>query len=209
MTPDAAAAAALEPLIPRFVGRTALIFAPGPSLPSLWGAERPILRPSIAVNDAWKIAPGADILYGSDASWWRFHQVVPEFDGLKVGCFECRSIPGMVTIELSGTTGYDERLGWLRHGANSGYAAVHLAAQLGASRIVLIGFDMRAVDGKSHWFGEHDRMVRLRPGSVYNDWFPAFEELGTELAARGIEVVNATPDSALPCFRTVRLEDYC
>jgi len=32
---------------------------------------------------------------------------------------------------------------------------VNLAVQLGAARILLLGYDMRAVDGKTHWFGEH------------------------------------------------------
>ena len=53
----ARAAAALDPLIQRFQGQTALIFASGPSLTELWHADRPIPFPSIAVNDAWQIVP--------------------------------------------------------------------------------------------------------------------------------------------------------
>lgn len=201
------AAAALEPLCERFEGQAALIFASGPSLPSLWDAERPIPLPSIAINDAWRLAPGADILYASDVAWWRFHQGVPEFVGLKVGCHECWQVRGIVNIELSGPTGYDERLGWIRYGSNSGYAAIHLAAQLGATKIVLVGFDMRTVNGKSHWFGEHDRLINRRRGSPYTEWFPAFAELGEQLAPRGVEILNATPGSALECFPPIRLED--
>ena len=35
----------------------------------------------IAVNDAWRLAPWADILYACDGRWWRHHKGVPEFTG--------------------------------------------------------------------------------------------------------------------------------
>jgi hypothetical protein len=214
MTPQAAAAkraakaaAALEPLRDRFAGQMALIFGSGPSLADLWNPARAIPCPAIAVNDAWQIAPKADVLYASDDSWWRFHRVVPEFDGFRVGCFQCYRMPGVINLEVTGQPGYDERLGWLRTGNSSGYAATHLAAQLGARKIVLVGFDLQPVKGRHHFFGEHDPGMGHRQKSDYAQWCALFAGLGKELTARGIEVVNATPGSALKCVPAVRLED--
>jgi hypothetical protein len=202
---DVRAAVALEPLISRFQGQTALIFAPGPSLPTLWRAERSIPYPSIAVNDAWRIASSADILYATDTHWWMHHKGVPQFTGMKVG-YQGPGPAGVVWLRDSGGEGYDPRLGWVRHGQSSGHAAAHLAAQLGAERIVLIGFDGKQVNGRSHYFGEHDQAIR-RP-MPFQLWIERFAILARELAAHGIELVNATPGSALK-LPTVKLEDVC
>jgi hypothetical protein len=37
--------------------------------------------------------------------------------------------------------------------ANSGAAAVSVAANMGCKRIVLLGFDMEQVEGERHWHG--------------------------------------------------------
>lgn len=204
----AKAAAALEPLAEVFAGQTALLFAPGPSLTNLWSPERPIPFPSIAVNDAWRIAPNADILYASDKRWWSHHECVPQFHGAKVSC-DGNSFREVICLQISGGPGYDPRPGWLRHGSNSGYAALHLAAQLGAKRIVLVGYDMRKVAGRSHFFGEHPPEVRTNV-SNYAGWALNYVELGKELAKRGVEVLNATSGSGLgKTFPRVNLEELC
>ena len=201
----AKAAAALEPLRGRFDGQPVLIFASGPSLPKLWSAERPIPFPAIAVNDAWVIAPTADVLYATDAHWWMHHKGVPEFAGVKVG-YGGPGPAGIIWLEGSGPTGFDDRLGWVRHGLNSGYSAVHLAVQLGARRIILVGFDMRPVNGKAHFFGDHPKGVSR--AMLFERWVTNFGELANILEKLGVEVANVTPDSALKkCFPYVALED--
>ena len=195
----AEAAARLRPLLERFDNQTVLIFAPGPSLPKLWRNGDSAPCPSIAVGDAWRITPWADVLYHSDAQWWRHYHSVPDFGGLRVGCHECGNVPGVLNLELSGTEGFDPRLGWLRHGSNSGAAAIHLAAQLGARRIVLLGFDQRQVDGQEHFFGLHPRAIS-RHGSPFELWARSFALLADELRKLDVEVLNATPNSALTCF---------
>lgn len=40
-------------------------------------------------------------------------------------------------------------------GGNSGYQAVQLALLWGAKEVVLIGFTMKAIDGKNHWHRDH------------------------------------------------------
>lgn len=199
-----AAAEALKSLVPIFAGNTTLIFASGPSLPNLWSADRSIPFPSIAVNDAWKIAPTADILYATDAHWYLHHKGVPKFEGVKVG-YGGPGPAGVIWLQGSGPSGFDERLGWVRHGLNSGYVAVHLAAQLGARRIVMVGFDMRPVNGKAHWFGDHPKRVsRAMP---FERWITNFGDLAKIMKGRDVEVVNATPGSALKCFPFVSLDD--
>jgi hypothetical protein len=199
----AKAAAALEPLASLFAGQTALVFATGPSLPQLWSPERPLPWPAIAISDAWQVVPQANVLYSTDAHWWMHHRGVPKFEGVRVG-YEGPGPAGIIWLKGSGGEGYDPRLGYVRHGQSSGHAAVHLAAQLGAQRVILVGFDGHTVNGKSHFFGEHEKAIR-KP-MPFELWRERMAGLAKELEKRAVSVMNATPGSTLRCFPIVDLE---
>jgi hypothetical protein len=188
------AAERLEPLKSRFGGQSAVIYAAGPSLPDLVEDWRVKKLPSIAVKDAYTYVPEADILYVTDSVWWNEYKGVPNFAGVKIGYSTCK-FPDIVFVQGSGMTGYDHRLGWVRHGCNSGYAATHIAAQLGAKEIFLVGFDLQMVNGKAHYFGNHP--YKRNSPSDYVGWVKNFKTLYKELLARQVKLVNATPNSAL------------
>jgi hypothetical protein len=201
--------ARLEALRPRFAGATALVFAPGPSLPDLWRG-RESRHPKICVNDAWSdfrhdglgvIVPGADIVYSSDIRWWDARQGLPDFTGVKVSCRGMKwaaQDPTVIICQVSshGHTGYDPQLGRLCPGMHSGCAAVHLAAQLGARLIALIGFDFHNRNG-AHYFGRYPKAYQAdRP--EFNYQAGSFIKLAEALWARRVEIVNCTSGSALP-----------
>jgi hypothetical protein len=89
-------------------------------------------------------------------------------------------------------------------GGNSGYQAINLAFLWGARRIVLLGFDMQHTGGKGHWHGDHPGKKGVKP--PVRNWVPRFTRLAEDLAAEGVEVVNATRETALRCFPLVPLE---
>lgn len=90
-------------------------------------------------------------------------------------------------------------------GANSGYQAINLAYLFGAVRIVLLGFDMQMTAGKSHWHGDHPgELNRDCPVRSFAKNFPA---LASDLSGAGVEVINATRETALDCFPIKKLED--
>ena len=43
--------------------------------------------------------------------------------------------------------------------------------------------------------------------SFYTPWLKHFDQAAFEAANRGIEIINASPDSALTCFATVSIHD--
>ena len=94
----------------------------------------------------------------------------------------------------------------VRTGRNSGYQCINLAFHLGVSRIVLLGYDMRCDNsGRSHWFGDHPHPTK---STVYQQvMVKHFETLVKPLKARGVEVINCTPGSAIECFPKVPLAD--
>lgn len=88
-------------------------------------------------------------------------------------------------------------------GQNSGYQAIGLAVLAGCTRIVLLGYDMKANGAKTHWHGGHPVPT---PHAIFSAMLQEFRKLAPVARAAGIEIVNASPDSALDCFRKVTLE---
>lgn len=176
--------------------------------------RRPGVR-VIAVNDAVYPAAFADIAYACDTSWWDHHKGVPWFPRLRL-CYGIRNVPprgsfmlpedpGIMFVEGSGTEGLDADPQRLRSGGNSGYQVIQLAANLGATRVVLVAYDMQG----EHWFGQHPE-GQLRRSPVFATRISQFNVLANGLRDRGgVTVVNASPGSALHAFPFVSLEAEC
>lgn len=195
------------PLIPRLCPQgTAICLGGGPSLTA---ADVEACRGQgtvIAINDAYKLAPWAEVLYACDDKWWRWHKGVPDFQGRKFALEPWRSearFPDVTVLKNAGIDGLELTPGALRNGRNSGYQAINLAVQLGAVRVLLLGYDMRvAPGGKSHWFGEHPDGA---PPQVQM-FLPHFTTLVAPLKAAGVEVLNCSRQTALKAFPRQSLE---
>ncbi len=159
----------------------------------------------IAINDAWRLAPWADLLYFCDDKWWQWHGKKlahwrARIARLEGGCHDFGDARIKVLRNI-GRSGLSEFRDGVMNGKNSGYQAINLAVHLGAKRILLLGYDMKAAIDKgavkTHWFGDH-------PGGtsqdVYLQMLPWFDTLPPLLKKRGIEIINCTPGSALRTF---------
>jgi hypothetical protein len=185
-------------VVPRlWPGATMVLLGGGPSLtPADVDACRDRVR-VIAINDAYRLAPWADVLYACDDQWFRWHRDVPGFAGLKYTIDpRAASRPRVQLLRNTGSTGLETDPSGLRTGANSGYQAINLAVHLGAARILLLGYDMQRRGGRDHWFGAHPNQTSP-PFQLFRRQFGALVD---PLAARGVTVLNCTPDSALDVF---------
>lgn len=91
-------------------------------------------------------------------------------------------------------------------GGNSGYQAVGLAYLWGASRIILLGYDMQlGPKGEKHHHGNHDGGLP-NLGADLAEWARRFVQLGADLRGQGVEVVNATRRTAIKCFERLPIE---
>jgi hypothetical protein len=187
--------------VPRlWPGRTVAILASGPSMSQAVADQVHAAGiPAIAINDTYRLAPWADMLYAADEAWWLRHPAALDFAGLKVSV---GTIKGVHRLRNTGVTGFDPDPGCLRTGSNSGYQAVHIAAHAGASRILLCGFDMQG----AHFFGRHPNGLANTGPDLFLKFRRHFGELAMVLAGCGAEVLNCTPGSALTCFPTAPLE---
>jgi hypothetical protein len=163
----------------------------------------------IAVSDAWRPMPWAGALYSCDARWWDLHK--PDYAGEKWSSHHApgndklgaAARHGLRLVRGQPGKGFSMDPGCIHYGANSGFQALNLALLFGAVDIVLVGFDMRLVGGRSHFFGDHPAVLR-RTGS-YQNFIRAFEVAAARLPG-GIGIRNATPESALRCFPEIDLD---
>lgn len=192
-------------LIPRLAGegnRTVVCIGSGPSLTASdveYCQGKAIV---IAVNDAYRLAPWADVLYAADLKWWRWHNGVPGFRGYKASIYRKQPrykktkpeahYPDVVTYQNAGYEGLCPDPTGLRTGHNSGYQAINLAVHLGALRVLLLGYDMHG----DHWFGRH----RDRSKPPFQRCLAAFDTIAEPLKAAGVTVINCSRKTAIRCF---------
>lgn len=143
------------------------------------------------------MAPWANVLFAGDFGWWNAYrnEVADCFRGeCWTGNKAAANTFGLRYIRQKHGAGLSREKGVINFGGNSGYAAIELAYQFGAKRIILLGYDMQRTNGMSHWHGDH---YRLANASSFGRWIKRIESVVTELSGLGVEVLNATRQTAL------------
>lgn len=193
-----------------FDGLTVALIGGGPSLADL---DLDVLRGHrlIAINSGCRkvrpIATANDPLYFTDNSW---NENRPEL---------AHGWPGPIitsnrnakarlgdAVKRIDFTALVERLGAFPDhvGASSGHSAACLAAVMGARRIVLIGFEAQAVNGRTHG---HDDYYQHDLAAFRDRYLPAWRGMAGVFKRLNVEVVNATPQSAITDFRFASLTE--
>lgn len=151
----------------------------------------------LAVNDAIhrlissrSLTPAVAV-FSADHRWVRRNRVFLEsFGGEKYFSIaldtwpDCMGISGATYLHRGYGGGLSEDPRALEVGGNSGYAAINLAYLRGAQSIHLVGFDMLPADGEK-----------------FQHWAPRFRTMIPQLTARGVQVLNHNPDSAIDAFQ--------
>lgn len=182
----------------RWENETVVIFGSGNSLTDEQiEMARELQCSYIAINDTYKRTPFADVLYACDYRWWDKYFEDIDFSGeLWTQDLRAKREFGLNWVLGRNKSGLGSDC--VHFGGNSGYQAINLAYLWGAKRILLLGFDCKAVNGKNHWFGNHPNGLNQNHGFL--TWIKNFEQLAKDLKAEGIEVINCSPDSALEVF---------
>jgi hypothetical protein len=208
--------AELQRISPDWAGEPCIVAAPGPSLTGEVAHRCRMARLQdqwrvVAVQDAYRLMPWADAMYGCDDKWWHIHQDCAGFRGEKWSTHEPLGNDKLAVADKYGVrlvegvhgSQFSVDGGKIAYGANSGFQGLNLALLKGCTRIVLVGFNLKKVNGQKHFFGDHPKGLHNRE---------EFESFVTHFAAaakclpKGVKIVNATPDSALTCFKMMDLE---
>lgn len=138
----------------------------------------------VAVSNAYELAPWADVLVSYDSSWWRSHSNALNFTG-----------PKYCGRDIAGTQHF--RPPDMPIGCNSGLMAMYIAKDLGASRILLLGFDMHG----THYFGPHPEGLKNTAQHRFIQHINQFSRF------KGPQVLNCTKHSALNRYPMANLRD--
>lgn len=195
-----------EPVARRWPGETFVCIASGPSLTA---ADVEAVRGRarvVVVNNGLLLAPWADVLWATDARWWKWHAArVATFGGLKFSLsFGGPKLPSDVhVLRNAGYSGWSTDPSAVYHGKNGGFAALQLAALLGAARVLLLGYDMQRTGNRDHWHGDHP----YKMPNPYRSWVRAFTDNAPAMRAAGLKVVNCSRETALECFPRLSLTE--
>jgi hypothetical protein len=149
-------------------------------------------------------------MYACDPHWWDLYvnELKRDFAG-ELWTQDAKSAKRYGLHHIPGVSLPGLGLKELHFGNNSGYQAVNLAYLFGATKIILLGFDMKTDAGKIHFFGQHPyhKVGQGPDNNVMSRWCRNFVELAADLKAQGVEVYNATRSTALTAFPIKQLEE--
>lgn len=198
---------------PDWSGERCIIIGSGPSAgETALDCAAGIVR-AIAVNNSWRLAPWADVLYACDADWWRVNDGVTGFPGLRVGQPSEETLRrGIVTVTVKQKhrAAEDDIIldpGTIGGGGGSGFQALNLAVQFGCRDIALVGLDATLANG-THWHGDHGGGLKNPLDETAAIWRAAMDRAGPSLRAMGVSVVNCSRMSAITAFPKVEFQDW-
>jgi len=189
----------------------------GTSHPSVYSSYMAPLHDKhvIGINVAYMIGSWIDMVFFGDIGFFLKHMnELAKFPGLKVSCHPQADKYDWIKFvprdknHPRGISEHPARVSWNN---NSGSAAISIAANAGAKRIILLGFDMK-LDGQSkqHWhnlYGKRDRKPGKPVRLPFERHLRGFEEIAKDAKKRGIEIINCCPDSAITQFPKYTLRE--
>ena len=177
-------------------------------------------KTTIAINKSLLVLPKAKLLWWSDERFFRQHleEIKKHKEAYKaksyINCYREKNPEWVSSYSFSnsGMKGYDERPGYLCHGNNSGYAALHLAIKLGAKKIILLGYDFKFDAQKnSHWHDGHvDELGRSMwhgEDTLTKNMLPNFQHLQVPALRHRVIIINSNPDSNLDVWPRQSIEE--
>ena len=188
--------------------KTVAIIAGGPSLAREDVSKvESVYLPIIGINNAYQICDRLSILYSCDANWWRHHyDNVRHLACLKIS-LESTSYHDVLQVENDGLAGMSYEWPRVRTGGNSAYQAINVAFLLGFQKIILLGYDLQAIDGKLHWHGGHPKTMNNPNVHRFEEWTLHYDGLAKLLELEKVQVFNASRSTALNCFPKVKIDD--
>ena len=167
----------------------------------------------VGVNLAFLLGDWVSALYFCDAQIFRgFRSEIHKFKNLKLTCanhidrnlwHEAINLKRLKRDMRLGLSSKSDMICWNHH---SGAAAINFAALTGVKRIYLLGFDMKPDEsGQTHW--HNGKLFYKKPTGpgVFKRFMKGFPHIARDAKYKGVEIINVSPDSAIPDFKKVSL----
>lgn len=160
---------------------------------------------AIAINDCGLrrmmplAAPWADILYAADQRWWQFYK--PAFTGLRISGEPVKGIETMPLTMLARREPMPREPGSVVSGDHSGFQALGLALTLGATRIILLGYDCGGNKRNCH----DNREPRFKSEPPFDQWVEKYNQVPARWPY--VEILNCSPQSRITAFPKIELRE--
>jgi len=197
-------------LSPVYEDKTVYIIGGGPSIEET--DFTPLHdKPCIGVNCAFNLGTWIDIIFFGDCRTYTWHEDKFEQWPNRI-ITKCATLKNHPKIEYIPSCDRHNlclnhnKVAWPdgnNRGANSGSASINLAIHLGATKIILVGFDMKK-QGDKHNYHDLYQDKHTPRDDVYNRFQRHFLNIAKET---NIEIMNANPNSALKAFPKDKLEN--
>ncbi len=164
----------------------------------------------IGANNAYLLGDWVDVCHFGDHGWYKVHRDrLSRWPGIKVTHVPAFADPGFdngCNVKFMerdrrrlGLSSHPARLCW---NFNTGASAIDLAAHLGARKIILLGFDMSHSGTSTHWHAGHGHVRQS-----YARFLRGFPMIAADAQRMGLEIINASPSSAITEFPRVSLKE--
>ena len=194
---------------PIYKGVHAIVAAPGPSLtPDVVNTLREVKNKYaiFGVGDVYKVIDFLDEHYACDARWWNVHgeKLNSMYPNLSMWCHDSDGEKyGAKRVHGVGSAGFSTNPSLIHYGSNSGYQMLNLAYLWGCTKMILVGYNMKKVGSKSHFF-TGKREGNLQVNSPYSSFAAKYNTIQKDIRDM---IINCTPDSALTAFRVEDLDE--
>jgi len=189
-------------------GERCYILGGGPSLADV-DVERLRGQHVIAVNNAFKLGDWIEFMFYGNCAFGIWHgAALSQFPGHKLTtCIYNEQLEFKpLVIRYSKKFGLSIKPNLLHWNRSSGACAVNLATLLGATEIVLLGYDMRRINGQNNWHNEHP-VTEENNADPYESFLEPWPDIALGAKMIGATIINATPNSDLIQFPIVEPEE--
>lgn len=165
----------------------------------------------IGINVAYLLGDWLDMVFFGDSSFFLQHcKALSQLPYLKVSCHpktDRESWVKYVARDTKKPRGISEHPGRVSWNNNSGSAAISIAVNAGAKRVILLGFDMQLEEGNQHWHKLYTTQNKKKFVYPFERHLLGFAEIAKDANKRGIEIINASPNSVIKEFRKVTVKE--
>ena len=172
-------------------------------------------RHVIGCNDAYLYGPWIDFCFFGDKSWFRgnamregHREALKGFKGICVHPAKKTVIKDRwvkIIRRQAHRYGIDDKPDVVLWNKNTGLCAIDFAVKLGASLIILLGFDMKlSEEGNSNWHEDNFISPKQADYDRFKGCAPAIAE---DARALGVGIINANPESTMDAFDRMTFQE--
>lgn len=174
----------------------------------------------IGVNMAYLLGHWIDIImFGDSGFYLKNRSGLAQFPGIKVTCNtnmgpnaskgKLKTDNSIKLLQQIGSKGISKNPQSVCWNGNTGGAAINLAIHTGVKKIILVGFDMRLINDQQHWhqlYGKREINEHRLRKLPFDRHLRCFLPIAKAAKRLGVEIINASPDSAIEEFRKLTVK---